>query len=131
MKKGPAQPADSFCDVSDLLVQTELLVELGHASAGIHQLLLAREERMAVAANIHLHDVPVFRGSRLERSAAGTNYRYFVIFGMYIGFHFYHLAVCVLSIQMLTHYSAFFFARQLFLSEFAKNSCKNPSNALY
>ena len=27
-----------------LLVQTELLVELGHASAGIHQLLLAREE---------------------------------------------------------------------------------------
>ena len=106
-------------------------LELIDTSAGIHQLLLAREERMAVAANIHLHDVPVFRGSRLERSAAGTNYRYFVIFGMYIGFHFYHLAVCVLSIQMLTHYSAFFFARQLFLSEFAKNSCKIARNALY
>ena len=50
MKKGPAQPADPFCDVSDLLVQTELLVELGHASAGIHQLLLAGEEGVVVSS---------------------------------------------------------------------------------
>ena len=43
MKKGLPN-SRPFCDVSDLLVQAELLVELGHASAGIHQLLLAREE---------------------------------------------------------------------------------------
>ena len=31
--EGPAQPADPFCDVSDLLVQTELLVE---TADGVH-----------------------------------------------------------------------------------------------
>ncbi len=40
----PLLGGESSLSVSDLLVQTELLVELGHASAGIHQLLLAREE---------------------------------------------------------------------------------------
>ena len=36
------------------LVQAELLVELGHASAGIHQLLLAREEGVTLRADFHL-----------------------------------------------------------------------------
>ena len=106
-------------------------LEFIDTSAGVDQLLLAREERMAVAANIHFQNVPLFRGTRLEGGAARTDYRHFVIFGMYIGLHASHLAVLVLSIQMLSHYNAFFTPRQLFLCEFAKNSCKFTTNALY
>mgnify|MGYP001624690157 FL=1 len=91
---------------------------------------------MALAADIHFQDVPLFGGARLEGGAASADYRHFVILGMYIGFHASHLAVCVLSalpfpIQMLSHYTAFFPPRQLFLREFAKNSCKFAANALY
>ena len=84
---------------------------------------------MAVAADIHFHNVAFFRRTRLERSTAGADYSYFVIFGMYISFHVFHLVVVIF--QMLSNYNAFFMARQLFLREFVKNSCKFPKNALY
>ena len=80
MKKGPAQPADPFCDVSDLLVQTELLVELGHASAGIHQLLLAREEGVTLRADFHL-DILLGR-TCLNHITAGSSNRSLLIIGM-------------------------------------------------
>ena len=80
MKKGPAQPADPFCDVSDLLVQTELLVELGHASAGIHQLLLAREEGVTLRADFHL-DILLGR-TCLNHITAGASNRSLLIIGM-------------------------------------------------
>ena len=80
MKKGPAQPADPFCDVSDLLVQTELLVELGHASAGIHQLLLARKEGVTLRADFHL-DILLGR-TCLNHITAGASNRSLLIIGM-------------------------------------------------
>ena len=87
MKKGPAQPADPFCDVSDLLVQTELLVELGHASAGINQLLLAGIERVALGANFDL-DV-LLRGTGLnDLTARASNRRLFVLRMAFTSFSF-------------------------------------------
>src|SRR5699024_9213217 len=69
-----------FCDVSDLLVQTELLVELGHASAGIHQLLLAREEGVTLRADFHL-DILLGR-TCLNHITAGASNRSLLIIGM-------------------------------------------------
>ena len=80
MKKGPAQPADPFCDVSDLLVQTELLVELGHTSAGIDQLLLASEEGVTLRADFHL-DITLGR-TCLNHITAGASNRSLLIIGM-------------------------------------------------
>ena len=94
-------------------LKTISLFELIDTSTGINQLLLAREERMAVAANIYLHNVAVFRRTRFERSAARASHSHFVIFGMNISFHFFHLAV--IFYQMLCNYNRIFFCRQLFL----------------
>ena len=80
MKKGPAQPADPFCDVSDLLVQAELLVELRNASAGIHQLLLTREEGVTLRADFHL-DILLGR-TCLNHITAGASNRSLLIIGM-------------------------------------------------
>ena len=97
MKKGPAQPADPFCDVSDLLVQTELLVELGHASAGIYQLLLTREEGVALGANVN--DDVLLGGAGLNDIAAGTADRGLLVLGMDALFH----VVSPLSTDMFTY----------------------------
>ena len=97
MKKGPAQPADPFCDVSDLLVQTELLVELGHASAGVHQLLLTREEGVALGANVN--DDVLLGGAGLNDIAAGTADRGLLVVGMDALFH----VVSPLSTDMFTY----------------------------
>ena len=75
-------------------LKTISLFELIDTSTGINQLLLAREERMAVAANIHFHNVAVLRRTRFESSSTSASYSYFVIFGMNIRFHYFHLAVC-------------------------------------
>ena len=80
MKKGPAQPADPFCDVSDLLVQTELLVELGHASAGIHQLLLAGEEGVTLRADFYANIL--LRRTCLNYITAGAFNSSLLIIGM-------------------------------------------------
>ena len=69
------------------LVRRELLgfdivafLESVNTSAGIDELLLAREERVAVGANIH---TKVFLGGRrLKRSAASALYRGGLIVGM-------------------------------------------------
>ena len=74
-------------------LKTISLFELIDTSTGINQLLLAREERMAIAANIHFHNVAFFRRARFESSSTSASYSYFVIFGMYISFHYFHLAV--------------------------------------
>ena len=74
-------------------LKTISLFELIDTSTGINQLLLAREERMAIAANIHFHNVAGFRRARLESSSTSASYSYFVIFGMNIRFHYFHLAV--------------------------------------
>ena len=46
-----------------------LLAELVHAAGGVHHLLLARVERMAVGANLDLEVLPE-GGAGLERVAA-------------------------------------------------------------
>ena len=94
-------------------LKTISLFELIDTSTGINQLLLAREERMAIAANIHFHYVAFFRRARFESSSTCASYSYFVIFGMYISFHYFHLAV--LFSLMLFNYTPFFDTRQLFL----------------
>ena len=111
-------------------LKTISLFELIDTSTGINQLLLAREEGMAVAANIYLQNVAFFRRTSFERSSTSASYSYFVIFGMNISFHYFHLAVSF-SFLMLTNYTAFFPTRQLFLHEFTKNTCKFRKNSLY
>ena len=79
-------------------LKTISLFELIDTSTGINQLLLAREEGMAVAANIYLQNVAFFRRTSFERSSTSASNSYFVIFGMNISFHYFHLAVNFLSI---------------------------------
>lgn len=74
-------------------LKTISLFELIDTSTGINQLLLTREERMAITANIHFENFTIFRRAGLESSSTSANNSYFVIFGMYISFHYFHLAV--------------------------------------
>ena len=78
-------------------LHTVSFLEFIDTTTGINQLLLTREEGMAVAANINLHNVAVFRRASLERSSTSASYSYFVIFGMNISLHYFHLAVIFLS----------------------------------
>ena len=55
---------------SDVSAQIVLPVELVHAAAGVHQLLLAGEERVALGANFH-GDV-LTGGTGLDHVAAGA-----------------------------------------------------------
>ena len=69
-----------FCNVSMNLVQAELLVELGHASAGIDQLLLASEEGVTLRADFHL-DILLGR-TCLNHITAGASNSSLLIIGM-------------------------------------------------
>ena len=80
-------------------LKTISLFELIDTSTGINQLLLASEERMAVAANIYFENFTIFRRAGLESSSTSASHSYFVIFGMYISFHSFHLAVRFLLIS--------------------------------
>ena len=109
-------------------LKTISLFELIDTSTGINQLLLAREERVAIAANIYFQNVAFFRRARFKGSPTSASNSYFVIFRMDISFHYIHLAVIFI---MLYNYSPFFTPRQLFLREFVKNTCKFQENSLY
>ena len=74
-------------------LKTISLFELIDTSTGINQLLLAREERMAIAANIYFKNVAFFGRTGLESSSTSASNGYFVIFRMDISFHYIHLAV--------------------------------------
>ena len=74
-------------------LKTISLFELIDTPTGINQLLLAREERMAIAANIYFQHFAIFRRARLKRSTTSAVNGYFVIFRMDISFHYVHLAV--------------------------------------
>ena len=81
----PAKIPASFrtrgsCNVSMNLVQAELLVELGHASAGIDQLLLASEEGVTLRADFHL-DILLGR-TCLNHITAGASNSSLLIIGM-------------------------------------------------
>ena len=72
-----------------LLVQAEALVELGHTSAGIHQLLLAGVEGMALGANF---DVDLgLGGTSLDDVAACAGDGAVNVVRMDTLFHSFHL----------------------------------------
>ncbi len=81
------------------LLHTVSFLEFIDTTTGINQLLLARKERMAIAANIYFQNVAFFRRTRLERRTASADYRYFVIFRMDISFHFFHLTIRFVCLQ--------------------------------
>ena len=87
MKKGLPN-SRPFCDVSDLLVQAELLVELGNASAGIDQLLLAGVERMALAANFNADLRLGIAGMDHVAACAGNGAIHIVGMNTLLHFHF-------------------------------------------
>ena len=88
-------------------LKTISLFELIDTSTGINQLLLAREERMAITANIYFENFTILRRASLESSSTSASNSYFVIFGMDISFHYFHLAVRFF--RMLTNYTPFLF----------------------
>ena len=53
-----------------------------HASRGVEQLLLAREEWMAIRADFHAQQRPFVCRARLECVAARAVYSHFVVVGM-------------------------------------------------
>ena len=63
-----------------LLVQAETLVELGNASAGIHQLLLAGEEGVTLRADFHANIL--LRRTCLNHITAGAFDSSLLIIGM-------------------------------------------------
>ena len=71
----------------NLVGDTETLLELVDASAGVNQLLLAGKEGMAIAADFHA-DV-LLGGADLELVAAGTLDGGHLILGMNTLFHFF------------------------------------------
>ena len=77
--------------------------EFVYTAACINELLLACKERVAFVADIHLERIHVFGGTRFERFAASAYNRNLMIFRMYIGLHFFHLA----KVSMLNHYISF------------------------
>ena len=79
MQKAPSRRPRHGALVMQLL-QPELLVELGHASAGIHQLLLTREEGVTLRADFHL-DILLGR-TCLNHITAGACNRSLLIIGM-------------------------------------------------
>ena len=70
----------SFRDVVSELLQTELLVELSNAAAGIDQLLLASEEGVTLRADFHL-DILLGR-TCLNHITAGASNSSLLIIGM-------------------------------------------------
>ena len=98
-------------------LHTVALFELIDTSTGINQLLLAREERMAIAANIYFENFAFFRRTGFERSSTSASHSYFVIFGMYISLHNF---TSLFFFVMLHNYTAFFYPRQLFLPRIYK-----------
>ena len=69
------------------LLHAVLFLELVYASAGVYQLLLAREIRMALVANFYFDDVGILGRTGLESSATSTYNSRFMIIGMYTLFH--------------------------------------------
>ena len=74
-----------------LFVEIVTLLEAVYTSAGIDELLLAREKRMALGANINTK-ILLGRGS-LDNLAASTTDRCFLILGMDALFHSCHLFI--------------------------------------
>ena len=73
----------------NLFAQTETLVETIHTAAGIVQLLLTGEERMALGTNFHT-DILLGRAGR-DHVAAGTGDGGLLVYGMDALFHACHL----------------------------------------
>ena len=72
-----------------LFAQTKTLVEAVHTAAGIVQLLLTGEERMALGTNFHA-DVLLGRAGR-DHITAGTGDGGLLVIGMDALFHSCHL----------------------------------------
>ena len=79
------------------------LLELVNAAAGIDELLTTRKEGVTLAANIHLHDFHVFRGTRLERLAASADDRHLVVIGMNFGLHDFLTSLVFLGNSLLLY----------------------------
>lgn len=62
------------------LLKTKFLLEAVYASAGIHELLLAREKRMALGTNFNANIA--FGRAGLDNFAASATYRGLLILGM-------------------------------------------------
>ena len=80
VKKSPAPQVQGFWSAIALLVQTETLVELGHTSAGIHQLLLAGEEGVTLRADFYANIL--LRRTCLNYITAGAFDSSLLIIGM-------------------------------------------------
>jgi hypothetical protein len=88
---------NTFRWLFSLLVQIETLLEAINTSAGVYQLLLTREEGVALGANVN--DDVLLGGAGLNDIAAGTADRGLLVVGMDALFH----VVSPLSTDMFTY----------------------------
>ena len=88
---------NTFRWLFSLLVQIETLLEAINTSAGVYQLLLTREEGVALGANVN--DDILLGGAGLNDIAAGTADRGLLVVGMDALFH----VVSPLSTDMFTY----------------------------
>jgi hypothetical protein len=66
-----------------------LLIEALHAACGVHELLLAGKEWMAVRADLHAEHVALDRGTRGKGMPARTMDSHCMIVGVNSGFHWF------------------------------------------
>ena len=71
-----------FCSLLKYLLFVVAFVELINTSARVNVLLLARVERVALTANVHLNHVAFFSGTRYEFRSASAFHSYLVVVGM-------------------------------------------------
>ena len=91
---------NTFRWLFSLLVQIETLLEAINTSAGVYQLLLTREEGVALGANVN--DDVLLGGAGLNDIAAGTADRGLLVVGMDALFHVVSPLSTVSRIKPLT-----------------------------
>ncbi len=84
--KKAAEAAFPVGPVANGKLHAVLLAEFFHATGGVHDLLLAGVERVALRANFDVQGLAV-GGAGLERIAATAGYGNFVVIRMNVGFH--------------------------------------------
>ena len=89
-------------------LHTVSLFKFIDTSTGINQLLFAREEGVAVAADIHFQHFAILRRAGFKRSAASARNRYFMIIGMNVRFHLFSPRCSLFSLQCFPIITLFF-----------------------
>jgi len=87
-QKKPCRYAMAFKFTDVVLLFAVTLVKTVNTSAGLDMLLFSCIKRVAFLTDFNTVRIALFGRARFKACAASTGYRYLVIIGMNIGFHY-------------------------------------------